>query len=179
MKNLKLVITGCCFFMANLCLANVGNQFPDLTGETLKDEKVNIPKATKGKFTIIGVASSKKADKDLRTWMQPVYDQFINQNTFIPIDYNVNIYFVPMFNGANKVAYNSMKKKTKKELDKELHPYVLFYKGNISLYQEELKLKEKSKPYFFVLDENGKIVYSTSGKFTQKKLDKIEGFVLE
>ncbi len=157
--------------------ANNGDKFPNIKGETLKNKMVELPKSANGKYCLIGMASSKKAEADLKTWMQPVYDLFINQNTFIPIDYNMDIFFVPMFVGANQAAYNKVMKKTKNEIDPELAPYVLFYKGSLEPYKAHLK--DKKKPYFFVLDENGKIVYSTSGKYTAKKLNKIEGVVSE
>jgi hypothetical protein len=179
MKKLKCIVVISSLLLTSVTLAKVGNDFPELTGETVFNKKINIPTTTNGRYTIIGLASSKKSEAALRTWMQPVYDMFINQNTFIPIDYNVNIYFVPMFSGVNKMAYNNMKKRTQSELDTELHPYVLFYKGNVSDYEDKLNLKDKKKPYFFVLDEKGKIIYSTSGAFTQKKLNQIEDLVSE
>lgn len=175
MKSFLLLIS---IFLAFNLVADNDNKFPIIRGETLYDETINIPSGINGKYTIIGIASSKKAEQDLKTWMQPVYDLFINQNTFIPIDYNVDIYFVPVFSGVNKTAYNSVKKKTKEQLDKELFPYVLFYKGNIDEYKD-LNIKDKKKPHFYVINQQGKIVYSTSGAFTQKKLDKMESLVLD
>ncbi len=179
MKTIKSILFLALLFLAFNLVADNHNKFPIIRGETLYDETINIPSGINGKFTIIGIASSKKAEAALRTWMQPVYDLFINQNTFIPIDYNVDIYFVPVFSGVNKTAYNSVKKKTKQELDKELFPYVLFYKGNLDEYKNKLKIKDKSKPHFYVINQKRNIVYTTSGDFTQKKLDKMESLVLE
>jgi hypothetical protein len=175
MKQLFVVLSLIIF--SQVTFANNGDKFPNIKGETLKHKIVELPKSAEGKYCLIGMASSKKAEADLKTWMQPVYDLFINQNTFIPIDYNVEIYFIPMFTGANQVAYKKVLKKTKSEIDPDLAPFVLFYKGSVDPYKTHLK--DKSKPYFFVLDENGEIVYSTSGKYTAKKLNQIEGFVSE
>ncbi len=172
MKNLKTLTLIICLFFVETSIANNGDKFPNIKGQTLKNKVVELPKAVKGKFCLIGMSSSKKAEADLKTWMQPVYDLFINQNTFIPIDYNMEIFFIPMFIGANQAVYNKVMKKTKSEIDPDLAPYVLFYKGSLAPYKAHLK--DKSKPYFFVLDETGKIIYSTSGKYTAKKLNKIE-----
>jgi len=177
MKILKIVSFIICLFIVEMSFAHVGDKFPNLKGESLKNKTVELPKAAKGKYCLIGMASSKKAENDLKTWMQPVYDLFINQNTFIPIDYNMEIFFVPMFVGVNQTAYKKMIKKAKAEIDSDLAPYVLFYKGSIAPFRAHLK--DKNKPYFFVLDENGEIVYSTSGKYSVKKLDKIEELVSE
>ena len=175
MKNLAILLIY--LITIQFSFANDGDKFPNITGETLKNKMIELPKAAKGKYCLIGMASSQKAEADLKTWMQPVYDMFINQNTFIPIDYNMDIFFVPMFTGKNQAAYNKVMKKTKSEIDPELAAHVLFYKGSLDPYKTHLK--DKSKPYFFVLDEKGEIVYSTLGKYTAKKLDHIEGFVLE
>ncbi len=175
MKNLTIFLIS--LFLTHYSIANNGDKFPDIKGETLKNKMIELPKSAQGKYCLIGMASSQKAEADLQSWMQPVYDLFINQNTFIPIDYNMDIFFVPMFTGANKSFYEKAMQKTKKEIDPELAPHVIFYKGSLDPYKAYLK--DKSKPYFFVLDANGKIVYSTSGKYTAKKLDQIEELVSE
>lgn len=179
MKYLKLITTIILLLVLNVSYANVGDLFPDIIGENLDNQKVTLPKATKGKYCLIGMASSKKAEQDLQSWMQPVYDLFINQNTLMPMDYNMDIYFMPIFTGANQVSYNAVMNKTKKEIDPELAPHVLFYKGSVDAFEEKLGLKDSTIPYFFVIDENGKIVYATSGKYSDKKLEKIESFVLD
>lgn len=179
MKHLKLITLIIFSLILNLTYANVGDLFPEIIGENLDNQKVNLPKASKGKFCLIGMASSKKAEEDLKTWMQPVYDLFINQNTFMQIDYNMDIYFMPIFTGVNQVSYNAVMKKTKEDIDPELAAHVLFYKGSIDVFEEKLGLKDSTIPYFFVVDENGKIVYATSGKYSDKKLEKIESFILD
>ena len=177
MKTLKIITPILCLLFIVTSFTTIGDKFPDITGENLENKNVKLPLAAKGKYCLIGMASSQKAEKDLQTWMQPVYDMFINQNTFISIDYNLDIFFIPMFTGANQAVYKKVMKKTKAEIDPELAPYVLFYKGSLDPYKKHLK--DKNKPYFFVLDENGKVVYATSGQYTAKKLDKIETFVSE
>src|SRR5689334_11141525 len=84
----------------------VGNPFPDLEGETLDDKKVKLPEATKGKYTLIGMAYSKRSEDELTTWFQPVFEKFIDKGSgggglFATIDYDVNVYFIPMFTGVN------------------------------------------------------------------------------
>ena len=93
--------------------------------------------------------------------------------------YDVNVYFVPMFTGVNAAATGTAKKKAIKNVDPQLLPYILFYKGELKIYKEALDFEKKDIPYFFVLDSDGKIVYATSGKFSQDKLDKIEESIEE
>lgn len=157
--------------------AQKGEIFPTIEGESLTNKMVTIPNDIKGKFTLVGLAWSKKSEEDLESWLVPVYDLFIDKKTFIPIDYDVNLFFIPMFSGIKQGAYQSVMEKSKKELDLKLAPHVLFYKGSIKEYREKLSLTNKDIPYFFVLDKTGKIVYITSGEYTPEKLDKMEEFI--
>ncbi len=88
--------------------------------------------------------------------------------------YDVNVYFIPMFTGVNAAATGTAKRKALKNIDPQLLPYVLFYKGELKTYKEALDFEKKDIPYFFVLDADGKIVHATSGKFTSAKMDEIE-----
>ena len=83
-----------------------------------------------------------------------------------------------MFTGLNQLTSKQSKEKIKSLTEKELYPYLLFYSGD-KTYKEELDFEKKDTPYFFVLDKNGKIMYATSGKFDEKKLEKISDFIEE
>ena len=160
----------------------VGKIFPDLEAETADDKKVKLPQDVKGKYTLLGLAYSKKAEDELNTWFQPVYEKFIRKakggGLFDDMGYDVNVYFVPMFTGVNAAATGTAKKKAIKNVDPELLPRILFYKGEIKTYKEALDFEKKDTPYFFVLDKDGKIVHATSGKYSEKKMDEVES-VLE
>ena len=150
----------------------IGSVFPDLSGTTLTDKKVSIPNDTKGKSTIIALALSQDAEQELKTWADPAYDKFVAKNEVMAWD--VNLYFIPMFSGAKAAMAESAREKFKKENDPELHPYVLVYKGDIDNYRSVLGMSKKDTPYIFVLDSKGKIVYTTSGIYTEAKMDAIE-----
>ncbi len=64
-----------------------------------------------------------------------------------------------------------------KNLDPQLFPYILFYKGELKKYKEELDFEKRDIPYFFVLDKEGKIVYATSGAYSAAKMDAIEDVI--
>ncbi|HPW63936.1 MAG TPA: hypothetical protein PLJ13_16690 [Cyclobacteriaceae bacterium] len=161
----------------NLAQAQViGKQFPDMEAETVEDKKVNLPTDTKGKYTLLGLAYSKKSEDELNSWFSPVYNKFIKKATgmMAGMGYDVNVYFVPMFTGVNAAATGTAKKKALKNVDPQLLPYILFYKGELKSYKEALDFEKRDIPYFFVLDANGKIVYATLGAFTEDKLDEVE-----
>ena len=154
----------------------IGKAFPSMTAETVEDKKVILPQNGLGKYTLIGLAYSKKSEDELNSWFQPVFGKFIQKSTglFSGFTYDVNVYFVPMFTGVNAAATGTAKRKAAKNIDPQLLPYVLFYRGELKTYKDALDFEKKDIPYFFVLDPNGRIVYATSGKYTEAKMASIE-----
>lgn len=166
----------CLLFAQAVSAQVVGKLFPAMTAETVDDKKVELPSSTKGKYTLIGLAYSKKSEAELNSWFQPVFGKFIQKTNglFSGFAYDVNVYFVPMFTGVNAAATGTAKRKAAKNIDPQLLPYVLFYKGELKSYKQALDFEKKDIPYFFVLDPEGKIVYATSGKYSEDKMEGIE-----
>jgi hypothetical protein len=154
----------------------IGKTFPALTAETVEDKKVTLPGDVKGKYTLIGMAYSKKSEDELNSWFEPVFSKFIQKSKGLMagFTYDVNVYFVPMFTGVNAAATGTAKRKAAKNIDPQLLPYILFYKGELKSYKEALDFEKKDIPYFFVLDPEGKIVYATTGAYTEEKMDSVE-----
>ncbi|HEU5148077.1 MAG TPA: hypothetical protein VFT90_15225 [Chryseosolibacter sp.] len=175
---MKVFFFSCvCFLFSHIAIAQViGKMFPAMTAETVDDKKVDLPSSTKGKYTLIGLAYSKKSEAELNSWFQPVFGKFIQKTNglFSGFAYDVNVYFVPMFTGVNAAATGTAKRKAAKNIDPQLLPYVLFYKGELKSYKQALDFEKKDIPYFFVLDPEGKIVYATSGKYSEAKMEAIE-----
>lgn len=161
----------------NLTKAQViGKMFPSMEAETMEDKKWVIPADTKGKYTLVGLAYSKKSEDDLNGWFSPVYNKFVRKTSGLleGMGYDVNVFFVPMFTGVNAAAAGTAKKKALKNIDPILFPHILFYKGELKPYKDALDFEKRDIPYFFVLDPEGKIVFATSGPFTEDKLDEVE-----
>lgn len=157
----------------------VGKQFPTMQCEDYNGKKINIPLETKGKYTLLGMAFDKDAESSLKTWINPIYNKFIVKNDqsqadvfAVGNDYDVNLFFIPMFTGINQLTSKQSKEKIKSHTDKELYPNLLFYSGDKN-YKAELNFEKKDIPYFFVLDATGKIVYATSGIYDDKKMEAI------
>jgi hypothetical protein len=156
-----------------------GKMFPAMEVETVEDKKVNLPQDVKGKYTLLGLAYSKKSEDELNSWFQPVFEKYIQKTKGLlsGFTYDVNVYFIPMFTGINAAATGTAKRKALKNIDPQLLPYVLFYKGELKPYKEALEFDKKDVPYFFVLDPTGKIVHATIGKYTEDKMDEIESVI--
>jgi hypothetical protein len=155
-------------------IAQVGKIFPALTGETLDGKNVVMPDNAKGKFTLVGMAHSSDAEQDLQTWMDPIYQKYIAKTGLLDAAEDVNIFFIPMFSGSSMPFYEKSKKQMKETTEKDLQPHVIFYKGEISSYIDQLQILKKDTPYIFLLDPTGKIVYATSGNWTEAKMDAID-----
>ena len=169
------------FLISNIGHSQViGKTFPVLVAETVDDQTINLPQDKQDKFTLIGMAYSKKAETDLNTWFSPVYHKFIKSDgggVFGGFSYDVNVFFIPMFTGVKSAAAGTAKKKAAAKMDQRLLPHILFYKGKLKPYKEALEFDKKDVPYFFVIDKSGKIVYATSGKYTESKMDEVEEMI--
>jgi len=177
MKKIKHYIAALTMLSASGLYGQMSQYFPQMEVTRLNDEVLNLPQDTKGKFTLIGMSYSKKSEDQLVTWFNPVYQTFIHKSdkpSLFGSDYDINVFFIAMFTGLNKAAAGPVKKKMRKHSDPLLEPHLLFYKGEIKSFKQSLKLDRKDTPYFFVLDENGQIVHTTSGAYSQDKMDDIE-----
>ena len=79
-----------------------------------------------------------------------------------------------MFSGIKKAATGQFQKEVRKNVEEKLQNHILLFKGKIKNYKSSLKMSDKSKPYFFLLDEEGNIVYRANGAFSESKLTKLE-----
>jgi len=178
MKNILVFILIASASIAS-AIAQTGSAFPNFPTKKLSGQTFILPDSVKGKYTIIGIAFSKKAEESLISWYQPAYQTFIQKKKtmFAEEVYNVNTYFVAVVTGTNKVAAGDIVKTIKAQTQKELQPYVLTYVGEFASYKKSLNITENDEPYIFVLDEKGVISYITSGAYTAKKLEEIEEVV--
>ena len=76
--------------------------FPSMSGETLDGKKVTIPLVNSGKMTLVGLAYGSNAQEALVTWYEPVYDKFVAKVGMFDKQYDINLYFVPMFVGLKQ-----------------------------------------------------------------------------
>ena len=153
--------------------AQVGKLFPELKGVTLNEKKISIPNDCKGKSTIICIAFSKRAEEALHSWMDPMYNKFVAKTGLMDDAYDVNLYFIPMFTGIHQPSENMAKKQLQEGTGKDFYGNILCYHGSIHPYKEDLNFDEKEFPYFFILDKEGKIIYTAKGFFSEKKMEDI------
>lgn len=164
-----------------LTTSALAQQFPAINGETVADKKTIVPADLAGKRAVIGIAFSLKADDALKKWSQPLYDQLIAGGMGGLMGgnmYNANICFVAMLRGVAKLGLGELKQRSQKNIDKKLHSYFVISDDDAQKIIETLKVSDKNEPYFFVVDEKGNILFSTSGAYSEKKMNQITDALL-
>ncbi|MGL1887794.1 MAG: hypothetical protein OCD76_14855 [Reichenbachiella sp.] len=158
------------------CAAQIGDKFPEMNAESLNNQTLSLPDDLGNKYALICLAYSKKAEDDLSQWFSPIYNNFIYKpetQQLFRINYDIHTYFVPMFTGAKRSAYKSAMKKAKEKVDPLLRSNILFYEGTIKHYKNALNLTSDKLPYFYILNPEGEIIHSTSGTYSDAKMQEI------
>ncbi|MBK8338718.1 MAG: hypothetical protein IPK99_01265 [Flavobacteriales bacterium] len=155
------------------------DRFPPLTGETSDGRSVTLPAAGAKGYTLVGLAFSQKASPLLEEWAEPAFLRFVAKHGLFADTYEADVWFIPMFVGGNKVAYEPSLKKFRKSADPEVAEHVLFFQGELAPFQLALGMENENIPYFFVLDAEGRIVHRTEGTYSLEKLDAIEERLME
>ena len=154
-------------------------RFPALTGETASGTIIAIPEPDGAPFTIVGMAYGQKAGPLLEDWYEPAYLRFVAKHGLFAGAYDARVYFVPLFVGANKAAYEPSMRKFRKSADPEILDHVLFSKDALEPLQQDLGLKDKDIPYFFILNARGEVIHRTQGAFSEDKLEAMEDVLLQ
>jgi hypothetical protein len=170
MKNIITLILVALSFGAT---AQKGEMFPALEGMNLAGKYVGLP-FKNGKKTIVGIAYARAAEKDLKKWLNPLYNTFMEKsgdsNFDVAAIYDVNFIFIPVIAGMQQVIDDF-----KKGTDKEFWPYIMdTKKADMKKIRESIKAPDEKIPYFYVLDANGKILECVTGEFNEAKMDKLE-----
>jgi hypothetical protein len=150
---------------------------PAFSGETLENKQVTIPNDTQGKYAFLCFASSMKAQKDLEGWMDPVYNKFIAKTGVMDAFFDVQVFFIPVFKGSDASMQATVRKKFGETAQDDVRGNVLFCKGDLTEVITALHIQNEDIPYFFLLDTEGKIIYRTSGAFSEKKFDEIDEMI--
>jgi hypothetical protein len=161
-------------FLTVALLADAQVPFPALSGERSDGVIVDLPKASQGRWLIVGMAYGQKAGPLLEDWYGPAYLRFVQKHGLFASELDADIYFIPLFVGLNKAGYSPSMKRLREEADPDVAKRVLFVKNDAEALRETLGLKDKETPYFFVVDPQGRIVHREEGRYSEEKLEAME-----
>lgn len=171
---MKKIILICAIFIFSALKAQAQKAFPSIDGHLLNDKTIHIPQKNQ-KYSIVAIAYNRDAEYQLKEWLNPLYNVFIKKEKgSSQMDmaelFDVNFVFIPLISGFKKIEEDF-----KSNTDKEFWPYIMdTEKTDIKAVQKELSVENTKIPYFYVLNSEGKIVETQSGKFSEIKLDKLE-----
>ena len=164
--------------LLTISLSAVAQKFLSVETETLSGETVKLPDSFQGKYALIGVGTSKKAEYELKTWQIPVYNKFIAKTGLMDEMYDVEVCFLPLFTGISKAAKNRVVKKLKENNESVVYDNLYIYSGPRDPFKE-FGIDDKSTPYFFLLNKSGRVIWEAEGRFKQSYFDEIEGFLIQ
>ena len=168
------------FLFASFLASSISAQtFPTLVGVTADDQQVTLPLPVPKDWTIIGIAASQQAAMVYEGWYEPAYQRFIAQYGLMAGAYECDIYFVLLFEEANKTAFESTLKYFRENADPEVAGHLLFSQQAADPLLKKLKITDKETPYFFIIDAKGNIAHRNNGAFNEDKLEAMEDVMLE
>src|SRR6185503_14010187 len=174
MKNMKSLVA---FVLLAIAHVSSAQELPSFSGETLEKKTIHVPDDLRGRYSFLCFASSTKAQKALESWLDPVYNKFIAKTGLMDEFYDVNVFFIPVFKGANKNMQQTVRKKFDETAQQDVRGNVLFCQSELSAVIDALHMENESTPYFFLLDPEGKIIYRTTGYFSETKFDEIDDLI--
>jgi hypothetical protein len=172
MKFLSILL-----IFSSISFVTKAQTLPEMSGETLDNKNLSLPKDLIGKYSLLCFASSQKSEGALMSWLDPVYQKFIAKTGMMDDLYDVNVYFIPILTGINVSFATSMKNKFKESAQEDLRPHVLFCKEEGKDILASLNMKKSDVPHFLLLDKEGKIIYRTTGSYTEEKFDEIDNLI--
>jgi ATP10 protein len=159
----------------SLCAkAQKGKQFPEIIGVTLDEKVMSLP-IKNGKRSVVAIVYNRAAEKDLKKWLNPLYDRFSKKaksagNFDMTESHDVNFIFVPMIAGIKMIS-----DEFKATTDKAFWPVVMdTKKSDVKAGATVLGIEDRKIPYIFVLDKNGVIIDVQSGDYNEAKIDAME-----
>lgn len=167
----------CACFLLLVSFSGFAQKVPAFSGETLENKTINIPADTKGKYTFLCFATGMKAQKELETWLDPVYNKFVAKTGLMDDFYDVNVFFIPVFKGSNASYRETARKKFNETAQADIRSHVLFCRDELTDVLSTLNVQNDNTPYFFLLDSEGEVIYRTTGAFTEKKFEEIDDMI--
>lgn len=175
---LLLALVGACLLAPTAIRAQPAT-FPAITGETVDGSQVTLPHEHAAHATIVAIGYGKKAQTLLEQWYAPAYLRFVAKQGLFAGTYEVDLYLMPLFVGANKAAYQGSMKRLREEVDPEVARRVVFVKDGAKELIAQLGLKDKDIPYCFVIAPDGRILERVEGAFSVDKLEALEEPLLQ
>jgi len=146
----------------------VGEMFPNISGESLEKNEIEMPEYFKGAKTIILIGYKQDSQFDIDRWL-------------IGLDMtetNVKVYELPTIQGLFPRMFSTfIDEGMRKGIPKELWGGVITIYSDGALVQEFTGNENPNNARVMILDENGKIIYFYDRGFSVSALNELRNLV--
>lgn len=146
---------------------------PSFQAVDLHDMTVNFPDDVKGKKTLMAFAFSQKAQENLESWIEPVYYEFIDENSLASLVYDVNVYLVIVFTKVNSAFRQKVRSNLKENVLKEFYGNIVLCEESAGYIFFETDENQSEILTVYALDTNAEVKETVTGRFTEKKMELI------
>lgn len=141
---------------------HLGDTFPDLTGETLSGGSLRLPSAATGKIAVVSFSFSKAAGKDSRIWRGRLSKDFGANGA-------VTDFAVIMLEEAPKFLRGMIVSGIKSGMPSSLRDTAMVLYRDEALWKQRLAVSSEGRAYQILLDPRGRILWMSSGSFTDEE----------
>ena len=146
---------------------------PSFTGADLNEKKIDFPSDLIGKKTLIGFAFSRKSQDAIQTWAEPVYYEFIDEESLASMVYDVNVYLVIVLSKSGNTFKEKVKRELRENILEDFYPNIVLCDAERKDIKEELNIDQQDAPTIYALDAKGRIKETESGSFSMKKMERL------
>ncbi len=141
----------------------IGESFPEITGELLSYKKITIPEHCKGKVSILIVAFKRGTQPQIDSWTTPLMQEFSNNSDFRFLE-------IPMISNFYSWISGYIDNGMRGGIVESMHKNVMTYYGPLDTYFTYFGVEDKKLCYLFLLDREGKIQFLANGESSSEQL---------
>ena len=91
--------------------------------------------------------------------------------------FDVNVFFVPLIKSTNTSLIELVKRKFRENTQEDFKSHILFLDTPSEKIISDLRLTDQNIPYIFLLNKEGKILFRSSGAYSDEKFDQIDEMI--
>ncbi len=141
----------------------IGDSFPEITGDLLSYKKITIPEHCKGKVSILIVAFKRGTQPQVDSWTTPLMQEFSNDSDFRFLE-------IPMISNFYSWISGYIDNGMRGGIVESMHKNVMTYYGPLDRYFTYFDVQDKKLCYLFLLDREGKIQFLANGESSSAQL---------
>lgn len=174
--NMRLTLTAAVLVLVVVAEAAVnitGMKLPELKDKALDGAVVSLPGDVKGYVTVVAFAFKRESQADIDGWLAAAPKELEDARRF-------RMYEVPLMGGGLvRLLRGTINNGMKGATPPARRRYIVPFYGDIDSYARKLGMDDRSAVYVLLLDRQGIIRWSASGKVTEKKSTELAARALE